>query len=88
MSELPVIDAHKVAQREVEKLRAQITEANYREAKLEVLAEALRDERDAARAEIAEFYKSQAPVFDITTLPEGEELCPDSGETSTEENTV
>lgn len=54
MSELPTIDPLKVATREAEKLRTRITEASYRETQLEILAETLRDQRDAAIVELNE----------------------------------
>jgi len=67
MSEIPAIDELKVAKREAEKLRRQVAEASFRETQLEVLAEALRDERDEARRALAAV---QEPVHDITTLPD------------------
>jgi hypothetical protein len=54
MSALPEIDEVKAAHRELGKLREQIAAATNREARLEILAEALRDERDAARARVSE----------------------------------
>lgn len=69
MSELPTIDPLKVAKREADKLRTQLADANYRETQLEILAEALRDERDEAREALA---KATEPVYDISTLPETE----------------
>jgi len=73
MSELPTIDPLKVAKREAEKLRSQVADSSFRETQLEVLAEALRDERDEAvqqRDEALEKLNSvQAPVPDITSLP-------------------
>lgn len=53
MSALPEIDEVKAAHREISKLREQVAAATNRESRLEVLAEALRDERDEARAELA-----------------------------------
>lgn len=53
MSNLPTLDSLKVAQRHIEKLSTRVAESEYRETKLEILAETLRDERDAARAEVA-----------------------------------
>jgi predicted metal-binding transcription factor (methanogenesis marker protein 9) len=67
MSELPTIDPLKVAKREADKLRVLLADATYRETQLEVLAEALRDERDEARKALEE---AQNPVQDITSLPE------------------
>lgn len=54
MSELPVIDELKVAQREIEKLRQQVLVALNREARLEILAETFRDQRDAANAKLSD----------------------------------
>lgn len=51
MSNLPTVDELKIAQRHNQKLSIQLSEAVFRETQLEVLAEAIRDERDAAVAE-------------------------------------
>lgn len=53
MSNLPELDPLKIAQRHNQKLTTQLNDAQYRETNLEILAEALRDERDAARNELA-----------------------------------
>ncbi len=68
MSELPQIDPAKVAQ----KLIAKNGELTYQVTQLEVLAEALRDQRDASDKRVAELEQrlaSAAPVADITSLP-------------------
>jgi hypothetical protein len=65
MSALPEIDELKVAKRELDKLRQQVLTGNNREAHLEILAEALRDERDALANEIAEL-KAEKPAEDAT----------------------
>jgi hypothetical protein len=80
MSELPQIDSLKAEQRTNAKLIAKAGEdakaAATRESQLELLAEALRDERDAARAEISELRQQLAElqqaqeVPDITSLPD------------------
>lgn len=54
MSALPEIDEVKAAHREIGKLREQVAAATNRESRLEILAEALRDERDEAQARVAE----------------------------------
>lgn len=54
MSALPEIDELKAAHRELSKLREQVAAATNREARIEILAEALRDERDEALAKLAE----------------------------------
>lgn len=75
MSDLPQIDPLKVAKREADKLRSQVAEASYRETQLEVLAEALRDERDEFESKLTEALdkitqlQTAAPVEDISTLP-------------------
>jgi hypothetical protein len=76
MSELPTIDPLKVAQREASKLATQLRESLNRETQLEILAEALRDQRDEAVRALDEAHaklealESEAPaVADITTLP-------------------
>lgn len=61
MSALPEIDELKAAQRELEKLRQQVLAATNRESRLEILAEALRDERDAAQARVAELEAEKTP---------------------------
>lgn len=71
MSELPQIDPAKIAQRLVTKNG----ELTYQVTQLEVLAEALRDQRDNAEATVAELTQklaaaeSQTPVADIPSLP-------------------
>lgn len=70
MSALPQIDPAKVAQ----KLITKNGELAYQVAQLEVLAEALRDERDEAVARAAELGEklathTQEPVVDISSLP-------------------
>lgn len=77
MSELPTIDPLKVAQRSAQKYRSELAESKDMVTQLEILAEALRDERDeaveklgTANARIAELEASpQVPVEDITSLP-------------------
>jgi hypothetical protein len=71
MSELPQIDPLKVAQREVAKLSADLAEYRTRETQLEILAEALRDQRDEALAGLQELRdKLDVPeVHDIASLP-------------------
>jgi chromosome segregation ATPase len=72
MSELPTIDSLKVAQRKLSKQAARITELEDNETNLEILAEALRDQRDEARSQLAEAERKLAentPVLDITSLP-------------------
>lgn len=68
MSELPQIDPAKIAQKLINKNG----ELTYQVTQLEVLAEALRDERDKAVNQVAELEQklaSSAPVADITSLP-------------------
>lgn len=73
MSELPTIDPLKVAKREADKLRSQVAEASYRETQLEVLAEALRDQRDEFEGKLnealAKLSEAPAEVHDITSVP-------------------
>lgn len=77
MSELPTIDPLNVANREAEKLRTLVAEGIHRETQLEILAEALRDERDeaigrlgTANSRITELESAApTPVADITSLP-------------------
>lgn len=73
MSELPTIDPLKVAKREAEKLRSQVAEAFYRETQLEILAEALRDQRDEYEAKLNEALArvsgTSDEVHDITSVP-------------------
>lgn len=68
MSQLPQIDPAKVTQ----KILAVNNDLTYQVTQLEVLAEALRDERDEAYGRISELEsqleQAQAPVHDITTL--------------------
>lgn len=61
MSELPVIDELKAAHREIGKLREQVVSATTRESQLEILAEALRDQRDEALAKVAELEAEKTP---------------------------
>lgn len=69
MSELPQIDPKKVAQ----KLISKNGDLTYQVTTLEVLAEALRDERDEAVNRVAELEEELArrnePVADISSLP-------------------
>lgn len=69
MSDLPEIDPNKVAQR----LNAKGAEKEYQLIQLELLAEALRDERDQARTERDDLSRRLAealnPVQNITSLP-------------------
>lgn len=60
MSTLPVIDELKVHRREIEKLRQQLLASFTRESHLEILAEALRDERDEALKQISELKDKTA----------------------------
>lgn len=73
MPELPTIDPLKVAKREADKLRSQVAEASYRETQLEVLAEALRDQRDEFEGKLnealAKLSEAPAEVHDITSVP-------------------
>lgn len=57
MTALPQIDPAQVAQ----KLLTKNNELTYQVTQLEVLAEALRDERDAARAKVAELEAEKTP---------------------------
>jgi hypothetical protein len=59
MSNLPAVDNLKVAQRSIQKLTTQISEGMHRESQLEILAEALRDERDAARSQVEQLQQQQ-----------------------------
>jgi len=59
MSNLPAVDNLKVAQRSIQKLTTQISEGMHRESQLEILAEALRDERDAARSQVEQLKQQQ-----------------------------
>ncbi len=59
MSNLPKVDPLKASQRHNQKLSTELSEGAFRETHLELLAEALRDERDAARTELAELKQSQ-----------------------------
>lgn len=59
MSDLPQIDQQKVAERlaakqnvAIQELTEKLNEANYREAQLEILAEALRDQRDVLQEKL------------------------------------
>jgi hypothetical protein len=69
MSELPQIDPAKVAQ----KLISKNGDLTYQVTTLEVLAEALRDERDEAINRVTELEQELAsraePVADISSLP-------------------
>lgn len=73
MSELPQIDPLKVAQREVYKLQNELQEYRKRETQLEILAEAIRDERDEAREGLEKLRATleDSEVHDITSLPDG-----------------
>lgn len=77
MSQLPQIDQLKVQQRINEKLTAELAQAKKisasNESSLELLAEALRDERDEAVAKVAELEKRlNTSVPDITSLPDAQ----------------
>ena len=77
MSQLPKIDQLKVQQRINEKLTAELAQAKKisasNESSLELLAEALRDERDEAVAKVAELEKRlNTSVPDITSLPDAQ----------------
>jgi len=73
MSELPQIDPVKAAHREISKLREEVEGYRTREAQLEILAEAIRDERDEARAGLEDLRNrlsdSDTEVQDISSLP-------------------
>lgn len=69
MSELPQIDPLKVALREAAKLRDLLSESTLRESQLEILAEALRDQRDELQKELDVLRTEVTPVQDITSLP-------------------
>lgn len=68
MSELPQIDPAKVAQ----KLLSKNSDLTYQVTQLEVLAEALRDQRDEALKKVDELEAKSAdtPVADISSLPQ------------------
>lgn len=71
MSELPQIDPLKVAQREVYKLQNELQDYRKRETQLEILAEAIRDERDEARAQLEELRNQEGgEVHNISSLPD------------------
>lgn len=57
MTALPQIDPAQVAQ----KLLGKNSELTYQVSQLEVLAEALRDERDVARTKVAELEAEKTP---------------------------
>lgn len=57
MTALPQIDPAQVAQ----KLLSKNSELTFQVTQLEVLAEALRDERDAARTKVAELEAEKTP---------------------------
>lgn len=59
MSNLPTVDPQKVLQRNNQKLTTSLSDATLRESQLEILAEALRDERDKALADLAELQQKQ-----------------------------
>lgn len=59
MSNLPTVDNLKASQRQNQKLATLLTESLYRETQLELLAEALRDERDEAHTELAQLKQKQ-----------------------------
>lgn len=59
MSELPNLDETKVLQRAYANLAKQLSDALLREAHLEILAEALRDQRDSARSNLEELQNTQ-----------------------------
>lgn len=71
MSELPQIDPSKVAQKDIEKLEAEVRAYRSQTSTLETLAEALRDERDEYKRQLDESAQQQkaAPVQDISSLP-------------------
>jgi len=79
MSALPTIDPLKVAQRSIQKLEAGLKESQNNETHLEILAEALRDERDELDTKLTEALSKLAglettaldptQVENITTLP-------------------
>lgn len=59
MSNLPKVDPLKASQRHNQKLSTELSESAFRETHLELLAESLRDERDAALAELATLKQKQ-----------------------------
>lgn len=75
MSDLPQIDPLKAAHREISKLREEIEGYRSREAQLEILAEAIRDERDEARQGLEDLRNGldsepEAEVHKISSLKE------------------
>lgn len=72
MSELPQIDAQKSIERLSHKFAAQLAESVVRESNLELLAEALRDERDALRERVTEVENTaSSEVHTITDVTAG-----------------
>lgn len=74
MSELPQIDPLKAATREIAKLATEVDGYRKRESQLEILAEAIRDQRDEALEALEELrsklQQANPDVHDITSLPE------------------
>lgn len=71
MPELPVLDSMKIANREIDRLRQNYLDSLHRESKLEVLAEALCEERDKA---YEERDKAQRQLAALLTSPEDDEM--------------
>ncbi len=69
MSELPQIDPLKVALKDAGKLEAELKASRNRESQLEVLAEALRDQRDDYQKQLEEAATRAEPVPNITSIP-------------------
>jgi hypothetical protein len=69
MSDLPEIDPLKLAERKIQRLSAELAQSKDFEIQLELLAEALRDERDDALTEVAHLKAAATPVENITALP-------------------
>ena len=73
MSNLPQLDPSKILERENLKLEAENKELKKRETHIELLAEALRDQRDEALEEVTRLQTllneaDGEPVQDITSL--------------------
>lgn len=66
MSDLPSIDPAKVAQ----KLLTKVTDLTHQTVQLEVLAESLRDERDAARRQVADLTAEVSRLSAVDENPE------------------
>lgn len=69
MSELPTIDSANLLERENQKLRSLYLESLRRESQLELLAEALRDERDNYQRELTQVQEYRASTEENQKLP-------------------